>query len=320
MRARAVAAAVLALAARRDPMRRIVTVLAALCAGVAAQAALAQQDFSKVEIRTQKLTETTYMMTGAGGNLGLSVGDDAVFLIDDQFAPLSDRIVAAIRAITPKPVRFVLNTHWHYDHTGGNENFGSAGAVIVAHENVRKRMSSEQFIEFLRATVPAAPKVALPLVTFPGAISFHLNGDELRAIHMPRAHTDGDAVVHFVKSDVIHMGDVYFNGMYPFIDTSSGGSVEGVVAACDQVLRLAGDRTRIIPGHGPLSGKTELKAYRDMLATVSGRIRKMIADGRKLEEITASGVTADFDEKWGKGFIAPNKFAEMVAMNLLANR
>jgi cyclase len=301
-------------------MRRIVTVLAALCAGVAAQVALAQQDFSKVEIRTQKLTETTYMMTGAGGNLGLSVGDDAVFLIDDQFAPLSDRIVAAIRAITPKPVRFVLNTHWHYDHTGGNENFGSAGAVIVAHENVRKRMSSEQFIEFLRATVPAAPKVALPLVTFPGAISFHLNGDELRAIHMPRAHTDGDAVVHFVKSDVIHMGDVYFNGMYPFIDTSSGGSVEGVVAACDQVLRLAGDRTRIIPGHGPLSGKTELKAYRDMLATVSGRIRKMIADGRKLEEITASGVTADFDEKWGKGFIAPNKFAEMVAMNLLANR
>jgi hypothetical protein len=132
------------------------------------------------------------------------VRDDAVFLIDDQFAPLSARIVAAIRAITPKPVRFVLNTHWHYDHTGGNENFGTAGAVIVAHENVRKPMSSEQFIEFLRAKVPAAPRAALPLVTFPGAISFHLNGDELRAIHMPRAHTDGDAVVHFVKSDVIH--------------------------------------------------------------------------------------------------------------------
>jgi cyclase len=291
-----------------------------LCAALAAPAALAQQDFSKVEIKTTQLTPTTYMMEGAGGNLGLSVGEDAVFLIDDQFAPLSDKIAAAIRKITPKPVKFLLNTHWHYDHTGGNENFGKGGAIIVAHENVRKRMSSEQFIEFMRTNVPAAPKVALPVVTFVGAMSFHLNGEELRAIHMPRAHTDGDSVVHFLASDVIHMGDVYFNGFYPFIDTSSGGTVEGVIAACDQVLQIAGDKSKIIPGHGPLSNKAELKAYRDMLATVSGRIRKMIEEGRKLEDITASKVTADFDEKWGKGFIPPNKFAEMVAMNILKNR
>jgi cyclase len=302
------------------PMNSKLLVLAVLAAASLAKPTLAQQDFSKVEIKTTRLSATTYMMEGSGGNLGLSIGEDAVFLIDDQFAPLSDKISAAIAKITSKPVKFIVNTHWHFDHTGGNENFGNAGAILVAHENVRKRMNSEQFIEFLRTNVAPAPKAALPVVTFAGTITFHLNGDEMRVTHVPRAHTDGDAIVHFLASDVIHMGDTYFNGFYPFIDTSSGGTVEGVIAACDQALAFAGDKTKIIPGHGPLSNKAELKVYRDMLATVSGRIKKMIADGKKLEEITAANVTADFDEKWGKGFIAPNKFAEMVAMNILKNR
>ncbi len=278
------------------------------------------QDFSKVEIKTTKLGDTVYMMEGAGGNLGLSVGEDAVFLVDDQFAPLSEKIAAAIAKLTAKPVRFLLNTHWHYDHTGGNENFGKAGAVIVAHENVRKRMSTEQFIEFMRTNVPASPKAALPLVTFAASVSFHMNGEEMRAIHLPRAHTDGDAIVQFVKSDVIHMGDIYFNGMYPFIDTSSGGTVEGVIAACDQALGIASAVTKIIPGHGPLSNKAELKDYRDMLATVSARIRKMVADGHKLEAITASDASREFDAKWGGGFIKSDKFREMIAMNILKNR
>jgi len=282
--------------------------------------AFAQQDFSKVEIKTTQLSATTYMMEGSGGNLGLSIGEDAVFVIDDQFGPLSEKITAAIAKLTSKPVKFILNTHWHFDHTGGNENFAKAGAIIVAHENVRKRMDSEQFIEFLRMNIPAASKASLPVVTFAGTVTFHLNGDEMRAIHVPRAHTDGDAIVHFVKSDVIHMGDTYFNGFYPFIDTSSGGTVGGVIAACDRVLAIANDKTKIIPGHGPLSNKEELKAYRDMLATISGRIEKMISDGRKIEEITAANVSADFDAKWGKGFIAPAKFAEMIAMNILKNR
>jgi glyoxylase-like metal-dependent hydrolase (beta-lactamase superfamily II) len=280
----------------------------------------AQQDFSKVEVKTIRLTPTTYMMTGAGGNLGLSVGDDAVFLIDDQFAPMTDKIAAAIAAITPKPVRFLLNTHWHGDHTGGNENFAKSGAILIAHDNSRKRMSTEQFIEFMRMTMPPSPGAALPVVTFGATVSFHVNGEEIRAIHMPRAHTDGDAIVQFLKSDVIHMGDIYFNGMYPFIDTSSGGTVAGVIAACDQALGLATERTKIIPGHGPLGTKADLQAYRDMLVTVSGRVRKMIDAGGKLEDITAAKVSADYDEKWGKGFIAPPKFAEMLAMNLLKNR
>ena len=289
--------------------------------GLAAGAAFAQRDLSKVEIKTTRVSETIYIMEGAGGNLALSAGEDAAFLIDDQYPELTEKIVAAIAAITPKPVKFVLNTHWHSDHTGGNEKLGSAGAIIFAHENVRKRMSTEQFIEFTRSTVPPSPKGALPLVTFAGAISFHLNGDEIRAIHVPRAHTDGDAIVHFLKSDVIHMGDVYWNGMYPFIDTSSGGTIQGTIAACDQVLAIAGDTTKIVPGHGPaVSDKAGLRAYRDMLAAIHARVAKMIAEGRKLEDITAANVSADFDERWGKRFISGNKFVEMVTMNLLQNR
>jgi len=286
--------------------------LAALPAGA--------QDFSKVEIRTTKLSDTTYMMQGAGGNLGLSVGEDDVFLIDDQFAPLSQKITAAIAKLTAKPVRFILNTHWHSDHTGGNENFGKAGAILVAHENVRHRMSTEQFIEFIQAKEPPAPKVALPVVTFAQSVTFHLNGDEIRVTHIPRAHTDGDAIVHFVKSDVIHMGDVFFNGMYPFIDTSSGGTVDGVIAGCDQALAIAKDSTQIIPGHGPLGSRADLKAYRDMLAAVSARVKKLVGEGRKVDEIKAANVSADYDEKWGKGFIKPDRFAEMLAVNILRNR
>ena len=291
-----------------------------IAASLLAALPAAAQDFSKVEIKTTKLGETTYMMEGAGGNLGLSIGEDAVFVIDDQFAPLSEKITAAIAKLTAKPVRFILNTHWHFDHTGGNENFAKAGAIVVAHENVRNRMSTDQLIEFLKMPQPASPKGALPVVTFAGSVTFHLNGDEMRVIHVPRAHTDGDAIVHFVKSDVIHMGDVYFNGMYPFIDTSSGGTIDGTIAACDRVIALAKDSTRIIPGHGPLSNRTELKAYRDMLAAARERIGKLVADGRKVEEIVAARPMADFDAKLGDGFIKADRFAEMIAHNILKNR
>lgn len=297
-------------------MKSILRALIVLLAGAWSLAAAAQ-DFSRVEIKATRLAGSVYMLTGAGGNIGLSVGDDAVFVIDDQYAPLTERIGAAIAKITPKPVKFILNTHWHGDHTGGNENFGKAGALIVAHENVRKRMGVEQFIEAFNMRVPPSPALALPVVTFAGAVTFHLNGDEIRAIHVPNAHTDGDVIVHFLGSDVIHMGDVYWAGMYPFIDTSSGGSVEGMISAVDKVLAIATDRTHIIPGHGPLSNKAELLAYRDMLAGVSGRIKEMVRDGRKLEEITAANLTAPYDERFGKRALTGSKFVEMLARDLV---
>ena len=279
-------------------------------------AAAQDQDFSKVEIRTTPLTDHVYMLMGAGGNLAVSAGDDAVFLVDDQFAPLTERIAAAIAKISPKPVKFVINTHWHFDHTGGNENLGKGGTLIFAHENVRRRMDSEQFIAFMNMKQPPSPRVALPVVTFTASMSFHLNGEEIRAIHVANAHTDGDAIIHFTGSDVIHMGDVFFNGMYPFIDASSGGSIDGMVAACDQGLALANDRTKIIPGHGPLGDRAQLREYRDMLATIAARIKPLVAAGRSVEQVVAAKPTAGFDEKFGKGFVGPDKFAEMVAGSL----
>ena len=281
-----------------------------------APAAFAQEDFSKVEIKTEKLADTVYMMTGSGGNLGLSAGADTVFLIDDQFAPLTPKIKAAIAKVTKKPVKFLLNTQWHFDHVGGNENMGKAGVLIFAHENVRKRMSSEQFIEFLGMKTKPDPKIALPIVTFTSEVSFHVNGDEVRAFHVDSAHTDGDTIVHFTKSGVIHTGDTFFNRLYPFIDTSSGGSVDGMIAATDRVLGMAGEKTKIIPGHGPLGTKADLKNYRDMLATVSGRVKTQVRAGKKLEDVVASKPTAEFDAVWGKGFLSPDKFVAMLYGNI----
>ena len=299
-------------------MRTVFLRIFAICGALLFTApAFAQQDFSKVEIQTDKLTDNVYMMSGGGGgNLGVSVGDDGVFVIDDLFAPLTPKILASIAKLSAKPVRFVLNTHWHFDHTGGNENLGKAGAVIVAQENVRKRLSTEGFIAFFGMKTRAEPAIALPVVTFTRDLSFPLNGEEIRAFYAPRAHTDGDSIVVFPKSDVIHTGDTFFNKMYPFIDTSSGGSVAGVLAAADRVLKVAGDKTKIIPGHGPLGNKADLKAYRDMLSTVSGRVISQIKQGKKLEQVVASKPTAQYDDPWGKGFLAPDKFVEMLYGNL----
>ena len=286
-------------------------------------AAAAQRDWSKVEIKTTKLTDSLYVIEGSGGNMGLSVGEDAAFLVDDQYAPLTPRIIEAIARITPKPVRFVLNTHWHGDHTGGNENLGRAGAIVVAHENVRRRMSSEQFDEFWKRKTPASPGDALPVVTFSGGtVTFHMNGEEIRAIHVPNAHTDGDTIVHYVKADVIHAGDIVWNGLYPFIDTSAGGSVDGTIAACDRMLAMAGDRTRIIAGHGsPVMTPAEVRAYRDLVATVAERVRKLLAAGRTRDEIKkAADVSAEFDERWGKRFITGEQFRDMVAADLAKKR
>jgi len=192
-------------------------------------------DFSKVEIVAHKVSEGLYMLQGAGGNIAVSVGEDAVFLVDDQYAPLTPKIKAAVAALTDKPIKFVLNTHWHGDHTGGNENLGSGGTLIVAHDNVRRRMSTEQFNAFFNRKTPPAPKAALPVVTFAESVRFHINGEEIHAFHVPPAHTDGDSIVHFTRANVIHTGDLFFNGLYPFIDVASGGGIDGMIAAAHTI-------------------------------------------------------------------------------------
>lgn len=298
-------------------MRTLLILLFGLLAAVRVSA---QQDFSKVEIKSEKLADTVYMLTGAGGNIGLSIGADAVVMVDDQFAPLTPKIKEAIARLSPNPVKYLVNTHWHFDHTGGNENFGAAGAAIVAHENVRKRMSVESQIEFLGMKVTASPRSALPSITFTRDTIFNVNGDELYILHVANAHTDGDSIVHFRKSNVVHMGDTFFNKLYPFIDTSSGGSVEGVIANADRVLKMVGDDTKIIPGHGPLATKADLKAYRDMLAAVSGNIKKQVKAGKTLAQVIDSKPTAKFDEVWGKGFLNPQRFTEMVYKNVQAKK
>jgi glyoxylase-like metal-dependent hydrolase (beta-lactamase superfamily II) len=278
----------------------------------AAVPALAQQDFSKVEVKAERVAEGLYMLTGSGGNMGLSVGKSGTYLIDDQYAPLSGKILGAIRAITPDPVRFVVNTHWHGDHTGGNENMGKEGALLVAHENVRVRMSKEHFMAAFGRKVPPSPEAALPVVTFTDAVTFHWNGDEIRVYHVPPAHTDGDSIVRFVRADVVHMGDVFFNGGYPFVDTSSGGRVDGVIAAADRVLAGTSGTTRIIPGHGPLATRADLQAYRDVVKTLRDRIAKLKAEGKSRDEVIAAKPTADHDAKWGGGFMKGDTFTGLV--------
>jgi glyoxylase-like metal-dependent hydrolase (beta-lactamase superfamily II) len=268
---------------------------AAAATAVAAGPAQAQDDMADVEIGVTDLGDGLYMLTGRGGNMGLSVGEDATFLIDDQFAPLTPKIKSAIAGLTENSVKFVFNTHWHFDHVGGNENFGETGAVIVAHDNVRERMSEDQFLEAFNQEVPASPPEALPVVTFNDNVTLHLNGETIRAFHTPHAHTDGDSVIYFDGANVFHMGDTFFHKMYPFIDGSSGGTVDGVIEAANTVLAMSDEDSVIIPGHGPIATRDDLRAYRDMLATVRDSVKAMIGDGMTLEQVQAANPTADFD-------------------------
>lgn len=259
------------------------------------------QDFDNVEIRTTQLADGIYMLEGAGGNIGVSVGPDGIFLIDDQYAPLSEKIRAAVAELDEGPIRFLLNTHVHGDHVGGNENFGKGGTVILAHENVRRRMSVAQFVARLDRELPAAPPAALPIVTFDDNVTLHFNGQAIRVTHLPSAHTDGDSIVHFPDSDVLHMGDVLFSATYPFVDLESGGSVKGMLAGLKRALEIAGENTKIIAGHGPLIGRAELEVYRSMLVTVRDRVLWAIADGQSVDQLVASDALEDLNPTWAGG-------------------
>ena len=226
------------------------------------------------EIRVERIAPGVAVLFGRGGNIGVSYGSDGNILIDDQYAPATERVVAAVRTLDADPIRFVINTHWHGDHTGGNENLGRGGTIIFAHDNVRLRMTMEQLVRGER--VPPSPTGALPVITFSQDLTFHLNGDDIRAIHVDHAHTDGDSLIHWTRANVLHMGDTFFNGLLPFIDLDSGGSIDGAIAAVETGLRLANDETRIIPGHGPMARRADLAAYLAMLRDVRTRVAAAI--------------------------------------------
>ena len=270
------------------------------------------QDFSKVEIKVTKVAGSVYMLRGAGGNIGVSVGDDGIVIVDDQFAPLAEKIQAALKGITDKPVRFVINTHWHFDHMGGNAYFQKQGPVL-AHENVRDRMEKGGMV--LGEEIKPSAKEALPIITFNDRASIFLNGEEIRAVHFPQGHTDGDSVVFFTKSNVVHMGDDYVTYGFPFIDLESGGSARGMIAACEKVIATLAPDVKVIPGHGGLSTVADLKPFVAMLKETVARVQSGIQQGKSAAQLKQEKVLAGY-EKWSGNFVDTDKFIDTLYNDL----
>ena len=268
----------------------------------------AQRDFSSVEIKSVKITDNIYMLQGAGGNIGIQTGEDGTLMIDGQFAPLSEKILAAMKEINDQELYFLINSHWHGDHTGGNENFANAGATIVAHKNVRKRLSTDQERPF-RPVTKASPEAAWPRITYNEEMELHFNGESLYLIHVHNAHTDGDTYIYFPQSNVLHMGDCFFKDRFPYIDIGSGGTPDGYIKAVSFALMIADDATQIIPGHGSLSNKSDLLNFYNMLTTMKDRITKAVDDGLSEEQALKANLTKGY-ESWGTGFINDEKMVK----------
>jgi glyoxylase-like metal-dependent hydrolase (beta-lactamase superfamily II) len=272
----------------------------------------AQQDFSKVEIKATKVSGNVYMLQGSGGNIGVSVGADGILIVDDQFAPLADKIKAALRTLGEGKLKFILNTHYHGDHTGGNAVFGPE-APIIAQTNARKRLQ-----QGAQGQQPA-PKEALPVITFDQSVSVHFNDEEIRVLHFPHGHTDGDAIIFFTSSNVVHMGDDFFNGMFPFVDIDSGGDVAGYIKNVGDVLSKLPAGAKIIPGHGPLASADDLKKFHDMLLTTTGIVQQEIKAGKTLDQIKAEGLPDEW-KSWGTGFIKTDRWIETIYRSFTAKK
>jgi len=272
----------------------------------------AQSELDDVQIKAAHVAGKVHMFEGAGGNIGVSVGEDGILIVDDQFAPLADKIRAALKDLGDGKLKFVLNTHWHFDHTGGNPEFGPE-APIIAHTNVRKLLSSPQ--ELLGRMREPLPKEGLPVITFDDALSVHFNGEEIKVLHYPHSHTDGDSVVYFTGSNVVHMGDLLFNGMFPFVDVEHGGDVEGLARSVKKITDTLPEGAKIIPGHGPLSTKADLLAFHEMLVETTNVVRAAIQAGKSLEDIQSAGLPEEY-QKWSQGFINADRWVELVYKSL----
>jgi cyclase len=291
-------------------MRKVVVLLGVAVFGLLTSA---QDDkFDKVEIKVHPVAGAVYMLEGAGGNIGVSVGDDGIVIIDDQFAPLAPKIKTALKGISNKPVRFVINTHWHGDHVGGNSQFGT-DSTIIAQENVRKRMQEGSTTP--DRTVKPYPKEALPIITFNDRATVHLNGEDIRAIHAASGHTDGDSIIYFTKSNVIHMGDDFVTYGFPFIDLESGGSVEGMIAAVEKVISTAPADAKIIPGHGPISSVADMKPFVQMIRETRSKVEAGLKQGKTIDQLKQEKVLSGY-EKWSGDFIDTNKWIDTLYHDL----
>lgn len=275
--------------------------------GVWAPRAAAQDTIEVVPV-----ADNIHMLVGRGGNIGVLTGEKGAYLIDDQFEDLTEAIVAAVRSIDDRSIRCVINTHWHGDHTGGNKNLGERHAMIVAHDNVRTRLSKDQVVKDFDMYVPAQPEAGLPVVTFTETMTIHENGEEIHIHHMPHAHTDGDSIVYFRKANVVHMGDLFFNGMYPYIDLDSGGGVDGMITGIERALEMTNEKTKYIPGHGPLGDRAALLDSLDMLLMARAEVGALVEDGMSKDDVKAADPLADLNEKWGGGVLNPEKFTEIL--------
>jgi len=304
-------------------VHKIITLMAVL--GFATLLTAQDQDFSKVQIKVTKVSGNIYMLEGAGGNIAASVGEDGIVIVDDQYAPLADKIAAALKGIgvTDKPVRFVINTHYHGDHTGGNAPFASGGSTIIAQDNVRKRLETggqAGIGSSMSREQKPAPQGGLPIITFENDVTVHLNGEDIRALHFPSGHTDGDAIVFFPKANVVHMGDDFVTYGYPFIDVISGGSVQGIISACDKVAAQLPNDVKVIPGHGQLATLSDVREYSAMLKGTSTAVQAAINQGKSVDQMKKDKVLAAWDKKYSGQFITSDLFIETLYNSLTNNK
>jgi glyoxylase-like metal-dependent hydrolase (beta-lactamase superfamily II) len=278
--------------------------------------AFGQTNYDTVRIQPVKITEQIYMLKGAGGNIGALIGKEGTLLIDNQFAPLSNKINGAVKTLDPGEIKFLINTHLHGDHTGGNENFYRMGVTMVAHDQVRARMMKESFNARTNRSTPPRDKEAWPTITFSDKLNFHLNDEDIVLHHFGVGHTDGDVIVQFTKANVVHTGDSFVRYGYPFIDISSGGGVNGFINTLDKILSVTDDNTKVIPGHGEVATKADVKKLRDTIADIRDQVAAALKKGKKPEDMAALGITEKYEAELGKGFVKGKDFVLMVAENL----